>query len=91
MMTVIETPRSQAMKIIKDVAEVHGVTVRDIFEKSREKKKVLARHEAIRRVAAAWPKSSTTHLGAFFNRDHTTILYALGRTTRNVIRSEAAE
>jgi hypothetical protein len=38
------------------------------------------RRDLIRKAAAKWPRLSSPKIGLLFNRDHTTILYALGKT-----------
>ena len=49
---------------------------------SRRKAVVAARYEAIR-AAREKTKLSTPKLGALFNRDHTSILWALGRLKKS--------
>ena len=72
------TPRGFTMAIIEEVARAHGVRVADILGPCRERPLVKARHEAIRRVHQARPNMSTPEIGRMFNRDHKTILSALG-------------
>lgn len=68
--------------IIAACARRHRVSVADILGPRRFKHIVAARWEAIRAVAAEFPEFSTPRLGRIFGRDHTTILWALGRTAR---------
>jgi DNA-directed RNA polymerase specialized sigma subunit len=65
-----------AKAIVAEVAALHGVSVDEIMGKSRQTELTLARHEAIRAVRKA-TGYSTLILGSLFNRNHTTILYAL--------------
>lgn len=68
-------------KIIARTAQRHGVSVDDLLGKRRFRHLVKARYEAIRLVAEIFPSLSTTRLGEIFgDRDHTSILWALGST-----------
>lgn len=75
-------PRRPRIKaIIERAAQRHGCSVEQLMSRSRERRLVDARNDAIRTVAAVFPDFSTPHLGEIFGgRDHTTILHALGRT-----------
>lgn len=77
-----EPARKPFRQIIRDTAREHNVGPADILSSSRYRNIVVARHEAIRRVAAAYPKFSTPKLGRIFGRSHWTILHALGRLGR---------
>lgn len=70
----------RAEAIVREVAERHGVSYRDIVGHSRIRHIVCARYAAIRAVYAACPEMSSPRIGRLFNRDHTSILYAVGRT-----------
>jgi len=74
-----QQPYNLARQIVARVAYEHGVSVTDILSPTRVEAVVRARHTAIRRVHEALPAWSCTKLGKFFGRDHTTILFALGR------------
>lgn len=77
---------------ILSTAQETGVSVDEILGRSRKKKIVNARYQAIRAVARAvdlkrscgnwaggfWSTKAIAHL---FDRDHTTICYALGTLT----------
>jgi chromosomal replication initiator protein len=65
--------------VIIEVAEKHNVPPREIMGRTRERSVVLARHEAIYRVKALNPTFSSTQIGRWFNRDYTTILYAIAK------------
>lgn len=88
---------------ILSAVQEHGVTVDEILGSSRKKRIVAARHAAIRAVAEAvdlrascgnWTGGfwSTTAIGKLFGRDHTTILWVLGRLrpSRNQPKLRAA-
>lgn len=65
-------------QIIKEVANKHGLTYKDIIGKSRKAHIVAARYEAIEAVHRARPKLSLNGIGKHFSdRDHSTILYSL--------------
>jgi len=74
--------RKRVNAIIDRCATRHSVSVADILGHSRRREIVAARWEAIGLVAKVFPEFSTPHLGEIFNRDHTAILYALGRITK---------
>ena len=69
------TPRERTITLIATVADRHGVTVSDIFGKTRKRHIVNARHEAMR-LCAARPLSSK-QIGQLFRCDHTTVLHAI--------------
>lgn len=83
-----EDAKKRVHVIIERCAHRYGVSVADILGRGRMRALVTARHEAIQIVSRVFPRFSTPHLGRLFNRDHTSILYALGRTTRGA-RKEA--
>lgn len=70
------SPRNLARTILLEEAEAAGLTPSDIMSDSRGVPVVRARQRAIWRVAGAtgW---STPQIGAFFGRDHTTVIHAI--------------
>lgn len=74
-----DSPKAQIRKVIEEVCERHDVNYNDIMSKSRFAHIVAARHEAIVRVAAAFPWMSLPKLGRVFGRDHTSIMHALDK------------
>jgi len=64
------------------VCAKYGIGIEEMLGERRHKHLVRARWEAINQ-AYYETGFSTTVLGRSFNRDHTTILYALGRVRRN--------
>jgi chromosomal replication initiator protein len=80
--------RQSAVEIIRNVAVAHGFRPCDILGDGKTRPLVVARYEAIHRVADAWPHLSLPAIGRIFRRDHTTILHALRKAGVN--RSEAA-
>lgn len=77
-------------EMIRSVGANSGVGIRSILGPSRKAHVVAARHDAIRAVAAAvgwepncgnWSRHywNSETIGRLFNRDHTTILFVLGR------------
>lgn len=83
----VATPRDFTWALIEEVAKRHGLTAFDVVSRCREHRVVAARYEAIRIVHAARPTMSSPQLGRLFNRDHSTVLYALGRTKRRMSRT----
>lgn len=72
------TRREQMMQVVQTVAREHGVAVADIMGRSKARRIAAARYAAIKAVHECHHELSTYRLGRFFNRDHTTIAYALG-------------
>ena len=77
----VRWPVANAKRLVAAVAAEHGVTVNDIMGECRTKGIVEARWEAMRAVKkeTGW---STTRIGAFFHRDHTTVMHALDHALR---------
>jgi len=71
-----------AMTIIKLVALRHRSTPDDIIGPRRDRELVAARYEAIRLVKSHCRHLSYPAIGCIFNRDHTSILNALGRLNK---------
>ena len=72
-----EAVRRLAIDIIRDVARKHGISVETIKSSTRTKHIVEARHEAMALVYTLRPDLSLPQIGKIFERDHTTILYAV--------------
>ena len=92
-MTIINTAHAVTMaSIVADVADVHGLPVADLMGRSKLKHIVAARQEAMWRIRQVMlsdgvtPRYSTTQIGRYFDRDHTTVIHAckrhLERTSR---------
>ncbi|MFA7308109.1 MAG: helix-turn-helix domain-containing protein [Hyphomicrobium sp.] len=62
---------------IAAAAREHGVTVADVLGRGRIPPISAARHDAIRATKAAFPHLSLSQIGKLFNRNHTTVNYAL--------------
>lgn len=73
------TRRARNIKIIEDVCAIHGVAYRELMSHDRRHKVVDARHEAIALIAKHNPDFSFPRIGKIFNRDHTTVMFALQR------------
>ena len=77
------TPREVTLVEIQSIATKHEVTLSEIFGKSRRRKIICARNEAIRYVWNKYhPRWSSVEIGRFFGKDHSTILYAAGRLSQ---------
>jgi len=70
-------PRTDAQQIIADVAHKHGLTYADLLSKSRSRRLIPARFDAIAAVKIAKPHLSLPQIGKLFNRDFSTIAHAL--------------
>lgn len=77
-----ETPRDRARKIAATAASMYGVTPDDVFGRSRRKPCVQARAQVARelRDGMGW---SYPHIGRFLHRDHTSVMWMLGRLAKN--------
>ena len=75
-------PAAPTMReIVRQVADERGVTVEELKGRGRTPRVALARFEAIHRVrqvrkANGQARYSTTLVGQYLNRDHTSIVYA---------------
>lgn len=65
-------------RIAREVAEEYGVTVENLRGPVKTNMLVEARWEAFSRIRAVG-RFSLPQIGAFFNRDHTTVLHGLRR------------
>lgn len=75
----IACPARPTMRSIANrVAEKHGLTLDDLRSPSRRRPLVLARQEAIHEIRQATTQSLPA-IGRFFDRDHTTVIHAIGR------------
>jgi chromosomal replication initiation ATPase DnaA len=72
------TPTPYIIDLVNATAPLYGTTPQAVLGRCRHKLTVAARYECIAR-AAFETGASSTQLGRWFGRDHTTILYALGR------------
>lgn len=75
------TPRDQSMAIVRRVAREYLLPVDEVLGPSRTKRAVASRKEAMQRLVDERDMSSS-QIGRLFNRDHTTVLHALGRLSR---------
>jgi len=80
--------KANARNIVAKVAERHGITVEDMYGKSRKSAFAVARWEAVDLVSKANPTWTLHQLGHFFNRDHTTIIHALKMVAKRRATSE---
>lgn len=71
-----------ARQIIALVAAENGLTFDEVVSRSRTRRIVMVRKLAIAKVRADKPNMSLTQIGKIFDRDHTSILAALGKKRR---------
>lgn len=74
----IPTPRQNMRDVVKIIATGYGITAGAIYGDSRAHKVVCARHSAMVALRHLFPQYSYMQIGRHFNRDHTTIMYAVG-------------
>jgi chromosomal replication initiator protein len=79
----------ELMEIAERTAAAHGVTVQDLKSQSRERRIAWPRQEAM-----AWAyetcRFSLTRIGAFYNRDHTTVLHGIRAAEKRRVARAAA-
>ena len=68
-----------AKEVVREVATRHDVPIHVIFSKAKSLPIAAARREAIYRVKFEKPSVSSGQLGLWFDRDHSTIIFALAR------------
>lgn len=78
--------RAESRQIIRETALEFKLHPDELIGDSRESQVVFARYVAIHRIARAYPQKSSTQIGKLFNRDHTSILFALGRMKKKPLR-----
>ena len=69
---------ARIVEIQKRICQDHRIPMNALLGFRRHKTLVRIRHDAMRR-AYHQTGASTTMIGRAFNRDHTTVLYAVGR------------
>jgi chromosomal replication initiation ATPase DnaA len=71
--------KRETRKIIEEVAKDYGIKVHLLFSSMRSPKILAPKYDIMRRLRGERYMSST-QIGQIFNVDHTSVLYALGRT-----------
>ncbi|MER8848539.1 MULTISPECIES: helix-turn-helix domain-containing protein [Mesorhizobium] len=66
-----------ALTIVREVCGRVGVRVSDVASRTKHRKVVLARNEAMYLIKARKPDVSMPMMGRWFNRDHTAVLYGI--------------
>ncbi|WP_165358297.1 helix-turn-helix domain-containing protein [Mesorhizobium sp. Pch-S] len=66
-----------AIDIVQEIAERLGACISDIADSTRTSLVVAARNEAMYRVKERKPSLSSTQIGKWFGRDHTSVLFAI--------------
>lgn len=66
-----------AYQIVREVGYRHRVYLTDIASSNRFREVVAARTEAMYRIKAAKPEISSTQIGKWFEKDHTSILHGI--------------
>lgn len=73
-------------EITKTVAEVFGIEYHLLFTKTRKRNVVVARQVAMYVIKKKVDTNSLANIGAFFNKDHATVLHAI-RTVDNLMEN----
>lgn len=88
--------REEITAIIEGVAARHSISMRHMMQDCRRQPTVVARWEAMALVKAH-TGTSFPHVGRFFDKDHSTVLYGIARhfgfdapTGRKSLRGAAA-
>ena len=76
-----EFRRIPARRIIRDIAIMYDLKADDLTGPSRRRHIVCARWTAMRLIYQQG-RLSSPQIGRLFNKDHTSVLYACGRTKR---------
>lgn len=88
----IITPAARTRQIIREVADIYGVQVKDIIDGDRTPKNVAARRQAIVALITAKPHLSYPQIGRIFRMDHTTAVHhaqVAGLTSRKPSPNQA--
>lgn len=81
---------SQIGQVIRDVADLHGVTVREIKGGSRRRDIVIARHAAIWVLLNLHPTMTCKQVAAAVGlADHTSAIYAVRKIERRIATEPA--
>ena len=75
------TPHQRHIAKVREVSERRKVAFRDVMSKSMARSVVEARWECFALLRS--DGLSTTQIGAFFDKDHTTIIHGLRQAARN--------
>ncbi len=73
---------SRVRAVVQAVADEHGVLIADLLSDCRRRRHVIPRWAAFAQVSAmSWRdgRPSYPQVGRWFGRDHTSVLYALGK------------
>lgn len=71
----LTTPRDYTRAIIREIADLYGVRVKDILHGDRTARNVAARRQAIVAVIKAKPNLSYPQVARIFHMDHTTAVH----------------
>lgn len=81
---IIPEPKKAVKDIVDEVLNEHpGWSWEDIKSKRRNRALVAVRHACMKEVHRQRPDLSFPQLGRIFNRDHSSLLHAVGRLKRN--------
>ena len=87
---IIPEPKKAIKDIVDEVLkEYPGWSWEDIKSKRRNRKLVVARHSCMKEVHKQRPDLSFPQIGRIFNRDHTSILHAVGRLRKDIRQGQA--
>ena len=73
---------SGPMSFIKAKCAEHGLTYEEMTAKNQHDRSVETRNAIIKATAAEYPDMLVSRLARLFKRNHSTILYALGRSQK---------
>ena len=76
---ILNVRSDSARAVVEAICRKYDITFGEMVGPRRSHHLVKARHEAMAAVWEARPDMSTIQIGKLFNRDHSSILYALGK------------
>ena len=84
---VIDTPRSKFVKMLKEVAEMHGIDPAEVMERNRKYPVVKVRQEVFAKAHDDLNLSFSA-IGRIFNMDHTTVMHGYRKYKKSLLAPE---
>lgn len=85
------SPTETRKKILASIISEYGVTLEELKSKRRLQKYVIARHEAMRRLRDELGYSYKKIGMIFGERDHSSVIYGIGRARERLADASEAE
>ena len=84
---VIDTPRSRFVKMLKEVAAMHGIDPAEVMEKNRKYSVVRVRQEVFAKAHDDL-NLSFSHIGRIMDLDHTTVMHGYRKYKKSLLSPE---